>query len=129
MKEKVSIIAFFSMLIGFVILLASFAVPNENLATAALLLILPSITLNIALQWIKIGKDKVSIWINIRKDKVSIIAFFVMLSGFLVLLASFAIPNENMGTIALLLILPSITLNVALRWFNTENKELIVSKK
>jgi hypothetical protein len=117
------------MLIGFAVLVTSFAVPNENLATAALLLILPSITLNIAMQWIKIGKDKVSIWINVRKDKVSIIAFFVMLSGFMVLVASFAIPNENMGSIALLLILPSLTLNVALRWFHNGSDELIISKK
>jgi hypothetical protein len=129
MKDKVSLIAFFAMLIGFGVLVSSVVIPNEYLGTAALLLILPSITLNIAMQWINIEKDKVSIWINIRRDKVSIIGFFVMLTGFLVLVASFIIPNENMGIIALLLILPSITLNVVMRWMNSKDEEYFIKDK
>jgi hypothetical membrane protein len=129
MKDKVSIIAFFTMLGGFVVLATSVAIPNEKTGIAALLLILPSITINIAMRWINVEKDKLSVWINIKRDKVSLIAFLVMLSGFLVLVASFAIPNEHMGLIAMLLIMPSVTLNVIMQWISSGSKKYLLKSK
>ncbi len=60
------------------------------------------------------------------KDKVSNIAFYTMLAGFVVLVSSFSLHSEKMGIVALLLILPSITLNVARRWIKFGNEEYFI---
>lgn len=112
------------MLIGFALLVASFTIANETIGIAALLFILPSITLNVVMRWINIGD--VEYFITNVKDKVSIAAFFATLIGFLVLIASVIMANETMGTVALLFILPSITLNVAMRWINAGNENYFI---
>ena len=124
MKDKVQIIAFFTTLIGFGVLLASFAMRSEEIGIVALFLILPSITLNLAMWWINTGD--LEIRIKISKDKMSMITFFGTLIGFVMLVASVVTSSEKTGIAALLLILPLITLNIAMRWLNTENEDYFI---